>query len=474
MRIFVKQLDFTMSSISPISPLSPVSPVSLAKVSAKPPHLVLNQHSSSLSGMEIAVPSPLTPMFRDSRSSSSKPLPPTPRKEPLPYSPHSAPTSRKASSTYSNSKEERPSTPVSQMKSFTTYTNPKEDRPRTPRFALQDEALSSKTFLAPPETRSSTSKMPDKVPTRPRLTQDAQTQGASDFVVRKKTSGNSILTEWKTPKYEYSDDEYGSSLPASRKASSQESWAPSECTQSAEERARDYTSVLPAFVPEPISSESGFLPSEMSARITDFFDGSLMPAPLVLSGNAEDRKLSSQFSSSDSEVASLRDEFKPSLKSRAKKAFHSRKASQERKEKALADLKMSQHRQAGELVTPKRASIQNGIDEMYSTLTGIYSPAKPKMKHDSANSNSKSKAVPGDLRRPATPMTPHQKSGKKALGSPKSPAPTKDDSVGKKLANVFQNGAMAVGFDTGKGQRVKTEEWRSQMKKKIVLVRPEG
>lgn len=194
-----------------------------------------------------------------------------------------------------------------------------------------------------------------------------------------------------------------------------------------------------------------------------------MPSPLVLSGNAEDRKLSSQFSSSDSEVASLRDEFKPSLKSRAKKAFHSRKASQERKEKALADLKISQHRQAGELGTPKHASIQNGIDEMYNTLTGIYSPAKPKMKNDSASPNSRSKAVPGDLGRPATPVTPHQKSGKKALDSPK-----KDDSVGKKLANVFQNGAMAVGFDKGKEQRVKTEEWRSQMKKKIVLVRPEG
>lgn len=262
-----------MSSISPISPLSPVSPDSPAEYLAKPPHLVLNQHSSSLSGMEIAVPSPLTPRFGDSRASSSKPLPPTPRKDSVPYGPHSAPTSRKASSTYSNPKEERPSTPMSQKKASTTYTNFMEDRPRTSRFALQDEVLSSKTFPAPPETRSSTSKLPDKVPARPRLTRDARTQGASDFAAQKEPSENPIFTEWKAPRYEYSDDEYGSSLPGSRKASSQGSWAPSERTQSAEERARDYTSVLPAFVPEPFDSESDFYPLKFQLALSMFLMG---------------------------------------------------------------------------------------------------------------------------------------------------------------------------------------------------------
>ncbi|KAF6230126.1 hypothetical protein HO133_004465 [Letharia lupina] len=446
-----------MSSISPISPLSPISPMSPAKSSTRPTHLLLNQHSSSLSGMEIAVPSPLTPGFTYSRASSSKALPPTPRKDAIPYSPHSAPTSRKASSTYSNSKEERPSTSMTLRKPSTTYTNLKEERPRTPRFALQDEALSSKTFLAPSETRSSTSKLPDKVPLRPQLTRDAHTHGASDFTGRKQPSGNSFFTEWKAPKYEYSDDEFSSSLPASRRDSSQGSWAPSERTQSAEERARDYTSVLPAFVPEPVYSESGYLPSEMSARITDVLDGSLMPAPLILSGNSEDRKLSSQFSCSDSEVDSLHDESKPSLKSRAKKAFHSR--TQERREKAHTDLQLPQHGQAGELTTAKRASLQNGIDEMYNTLTGLYSPAKSKMKHDS--DNFKSKAIARDPRHPATRVKAYQESGKRAWDSPrspKSPAPKRDDSVGKKLASVFQNGAMAVGFERGKEQKMKNEE----------------
>ncbi|KAL9069262.1 MAG: hypothetical protein Q9161_005669 [Pseudevernia consocians] len=380
--------------------------------------------------MEIAVPSPLTPAFRDCRASTSKALPPTPRKASIPYNSHSAPTSRKASTTGSNLEEERP---------------------RAPRFALQNEVLSSKTFLSPPGARSSTSKIPDIVPLRPQLKRDVQTQGAYDLTAREQPSGSLIFTEWKAPKYEYSDDEYGSSVPTSRKASSHGSWAASERTQSAEERARDYTSVLPAFVPEPFYSESGFVPSEMSARITDVFDGALMPAPLVLSGNSEDRKLSSQFSSSDSEVDSLHDESKRSLKSRAKKAFHSRKASQERREKAHADLKLLQHRQASELTTAKHASLQKGIDEMYNTLTGLYSPAKPKMKHNAANS--KSNAIGGDLRRQATPVTAHEKSGKKAWDSPK-----RDDSVGKKLASVFQNGSMAVGFDRGKEQRLKKEE----------------
>lgn len=215
--------------------------------------------------------------------------------------------------------------------------------------------------------------------------------------------------------------------------------------------------MLPAFVPGPVYSESGYLPSEMSARITDVLDGSLMPAPLILSGNSEDRKLSSQFSCSDSEVDSLHDESKPSLKSRAKKAFHSR--TQERREKAHADLQLPQHGQAGELTTAKRASLQNGIDEMYNTLTGLYSPAKSKMKHDS--DNFKSKAIARDPRHPATRVKAYQESGKRAWDSPrspKSPAPKRDDSVGKKLASVFQNGAMAVGFERGKEQKMKNEE----------------
>ena len=443
-----KHSHLTMSSISPISPLSPVSPMSPAKTSARPPHLVLYQHSSSLSGMEIAVPSPLTPGSQDSSASSSKPLPSTPRKAYFPYSSHNASTSRNASYTYSNPKEERPGTPKTPKKSSTTNINFKEERPSTPRFALQDDALSSKNFLAPPESRSSTSKVPDKVPSRPRLARNAQTQGAPNFAARKSPLGNSILSGWKATEYEYSDDEYGSSLPASREASRQGSWAPSEPMQSAEERARDYTAVLPAFVPEPFDSESTFWPPEMTARITDVFDGSLMPAPLVLSGNSEDRKLSSQFSSSDSEVDSLCDDSKPSLKARSKKAFHSRKASQERREKACADLKVSQQCQADESSITKHTSLQNGIDEIYNTLTGLYSPVKPKKQQEPAKS--KNKAIAGDLHRPITPMAADQRS--------ESPVRKKDDSVGKKLASVFQNGAMAVGFDRGREERIKKDE----------------
>ena len=447
-----KHSDLAMSSISPISPLSPVSPMSPARVSTRPPHLVLYQHSSSLSGMEIAVPSPLTPGSQDSRTRSSKRLPPTPRK---------------GSYTYSNPKEEAPGTPITPRKPCTTNTNLKEEQRSTPKFALQDNVLSSKTFLAPPKSRSSTSEVPDIVPSRPRLTRDAQTQGAPDFAARKSPLGKSVFSEWKAPEYDYSDDEYGSSLPASRAASRQGSWAPSEAsggTQSAEERARDYTAVLPAFVPELFDSDSTSRPFEMTARITDFFDESLMPSPLVLSGNSEDRKLSSQFSSSDSEAGNLHDDSKPSLKARAKKAFHSRKASQERREKGPADLNLLQHSQADESSIAKHTSLQNGIDEMYNTLTGLYSPAKPKKQYEPAKS--KSRAIAGDPRRPTTPVAADQKS--------ESPVRKKDDSVGKKLASVFQNGAMAVGFDRGREERVKKDEWRAEMKRKIVLVKAQG
>ncbi len=398
------------------------------------------------------MPSPLTPGFQSSLTSSSKALPPIPRKgSALYYTPHSAPISRKASSTFSIPTPERPDTPMTSGKSSTTYFNLKDERPRTPRSALQDEVIASNAWLVPPETRSSTSKIADKVAPRPQLKREARTHEASDLAAPKQSLGNLVSSQWKAPKYEYSDDEYGSSLPTSRKASSHGSWAPSEHTQSAEERARDYTSVLPVLVSEPSYSESGNLSSEMSARITDVFDGSLTPLPLALSGNSEDRKLSSQFSDSDSEVESLLGESKPSLRSRAKKAFNPRKVSQERKEKAPAGLRLSQH---SELTASNRNSLQNGTDDMYTTLTGLYSPSKPKTKHNSATAKS-------SPRRPTTPLTADGKPGKKGwevLKSQQSPALRKDDSVGKKLASVLQNGALAVGLDRGRERKMKNEE----------------
>ena len=392
-------------------------------------------------------------MFNDPRASSSKALPPIPRKASVPYHrSYSAPTSRKGSSTDSNAEDEIHGTPMTPKKQSSTYNKAKKDRLKTPRSALRDEAQFSNTLLGPPGTRSSTSKVPDKVPPRPQLKRDAQTREGSDFAIRKQPSENSMFNERKSPNYESSDDEYGSSLPTSRKASRQGSSALWERTQSAEERAREYTSMLPAFVPEPFDLESVFSAPKMTARIIDVSDGSPTPLPLVLSGNSEDRKLSSQFS--DSEVESLLEESKPSLKSRAKKAFNSRKTSQERKADAPTDMKLSQHSQAGESTSSNRASLQSGIDEMYNTLTGIYSPGKSKMKHNSANSKS-------NLSRPSTPSTADETSGKRlwdSLKSPKSPAPQKEDSVGKKIASVLQNGALAVGFERGKEQKVKNEE----------------
>ena len=398
------------------------------------------------------MPSPLTPGFNDYHASNRKALPPLPGRASDPYySSHSAPTSRKGSYVYTNPGEEKPSTLMTSRKSSATYFNLMEERPKTPRSGLQNEALSSKTLLVPPDTRSSTSMIPDKVPQRPQL---RRTKGASDFPVRKQPSENSIFAERKAPKYEYSDDEYCSSLPISKKASSQGSWVPSEPMPSAEERAKDYTSVLPAFVPEPCHQESGFLSSEVSARITNVIDEPLMPASLLLSGNDEDRKLSSQFSSSDSDNDSLMSESKPSLKSRAKKAFSPRKVPQERKDKAHAGLRVSQHSQGSELTTANLASLQNGIDEMYNTLTGFYSPAKSRMRDDSPNSKN-------NPRRPATPLTADSRPGRRAwdsLKSPKNPASKRDESVGKKLASVLQNGVMAVGLDRGKEQKLKDEE----------------
>ena len=396
------------------------------------------------------MPSPLTPGFNDYHASNRKALPPLPGRASAPYySSHSAPTSRKGSYVYTDPGEEKPSTPMTSRKSSATYFNLMEERPKTPRSVLQNGALSSKTLLVPPDTRSSTSMTPDKVPQRPQL---RRTKGASDFPVREQPSENAIFAERMAPKYEYSDDEYCSSLPISKKASSRGSWVLSEPMPSAEERAKDYTSVLPAFVPEPCHQESGFLSSEVSARITNVTDEPLMPASLLLSGNDEDRKLSSQFSSSDSDNDSLMSESKPSLKSRARKAFSPRKVPQERKDKTYAGSRVSRHSQGSELTTANLASLQNGIDEMYNTLTGFYS--KSRMRDDSPSSKNKPC-------RPTTPLTADSRPGRRAwdsLKSPKSPASKRDESVGKKLASVLHNGAMAVGLDRGKEQKLKKEE----------------
>lgn len=332
----------------------------------------------------------------------------------------------------------------------------------------------------------------------------------TNLSVERKRSEDSRYSEWKAPKYEEMDDDLDVPPSYSRKSSGQQSRNASGNQQSAEDFARDYESVLPAFVPELHFSDINLLPSAMSPRITDVVDESLVPLPLRLS-TAEDSQPSSHFSSSSSEADKLQNDNRPSLRSRARKAFQSRKSSQEAMGKMrprsntskAADVSQESH--ASELIPPTHASNQHGISDIHDNLTSLHGPLKTKAKLESAKP--RSTAIPRELRSPASPISPYQKNSKKTFGetkggrSPKSPSsrvkfsgtdlfprPKKDEvsaspikggktsieseSMGKKLASAFQNGAMAaVGLNRGKEELRKNEERREQMKKKIVIVK---
>ena len=177
----------------------------------------------------------------------------------------------------------------------------------------------------------------------------------------------------------------------------------------AEQHADEYKAILPRnstipdVVPEPYHEGFNALPGPMSPRITDVVDETCVPQPLRMSIGL-DSNASSRFSSSSSDVPSLDEEKSKSFKSRAKKAFHSRKLSQEKSAKKRRDTNTtSQPSNIGERsnatsMTPsERASIQKGIIDMYETLTHMYDPSN--------KYTSRKQEVPASQDKPASEAT---------------------------------------------------------------------
>ena len=378
--------------------------------------------------MEIAAPksSPRSKKVENSSEyHSAKPLPPTPTLQ-IPLI-----TSSRASSLASS---RAPST----ASLSSVYT---EDVPPTPKYV----PFRRETILPAPKVayeasmyRSSTSMVPDMLPSRPKPTRHAKTQAILQKPAAIRTGPpESIFSEWRAPRYEEQNDDEGPRFPTPVRILAEKS---REVQHIAEQHADEYRSILPrastlaSIDSEPYYDGLNSLPAPMSPRITDVVDETLVPRPLRMS-TAIDSNASSHFSSTSSELMAFKREGGASQKSRAK-AFQSRTHSQETPAKksaisntATKSSNVEDRSKVMSMTPSERASIQKGIIDMYDNLTSLYDPSnryappprpKPKIefplpKRDVLKEYHESTVMP---------RTPYQRSGHKAGENAESPSPS--------------------------------------------------
>ena len=348
-------------------------------------------------------------------------------------------------------------------------------------------------LLQPKTYRASSSKIPDQPPLRPKLLRDTQSHAASDPIVERRRA-------------EQSQHRYPAGTTSERKMN--------HSSQKAQQHAEDYesvlhtrSSVLPSIVPDQLYSDSGHLPSRMSPRITDVVDQSLVPSPLKY-GNSEEP--GSHFSSdSSSDAGSCHSGLRDSVRSYARRTFSKRSFTPEAgdKDRPNSASPSKPKSRLGSMASQRRASLQHGIEEMYDTLTSFsLSPAKHKPPAMQLETGSKVR-IPRERRSPAISLTPYQMIGVKAfedagspkssktsflpslsskgsrrklgsstrspnLSSPESPSPKRP--VVKKWAAAFQSKTTrmesAIGLETNRVKRSKSEKKRAELKKKITVV----
>lgn len=366
------------------------------------PMLLSNHSSSSLDGMEI-VSRRSSLRSENSKNAATnhkaKPLPPTPT---LRFPPR---RSSRASSALSS---RRPSFASSRSRTHSTassiYT---EDVPPAPKYLAfrKDTLLPSAWFESDSESikeRCSTLNVPETLLSGPK--NHSSLQGSS---IMPKDLPESLFTEWNPPKYQESDDDEIDETHSMASANHNR-----EAQQTAEQHANDYMSVLarasmmPVRDGEPYPEGYNSLPAPVSPRITDVVDETLVPRPLRKS-TALDSSTSSHFSDSSGYMA-LKEEYAESFKSRAKKAFHSHKFSQDKTKKRPASQPTPVESNNGErgqilsITLSERASIQRDIIEMYDTLSSLYDPLK---QHDPTPELKPRIEIVEDFQSPAMPIT---------------------------------------------------------------------
>ncbi|KAI4156646.1 MAG: hypothetical protein L6R39_001073 [Caloplaca ligustica] len=416
-----------------------------------------------------------------------------------------------------------PPTPHTPRRPSSVYSVRKDD---------QKDLLPASIYLAPTQYRSSTSRLPDPTPARPRLTREAQTHTLADPVVKRglgQEEQPAPSTRAPNVGPELSLDSLSiraSQRPAGKKMAAVE-------YDSAQQHADTYTSVLHAQtaaltfpVPEHFHLEQQLPASPMSGCITEVVDLSLIPSPLrITSSFEESERPPSRFSDSSSEVEVHHDGLRKSLKGLAQKAFHSRTESKDTDDTDWAAFTRFQEKTSltprrqsriSSFVGHRRASVQQSISGMYDTLTSLAGPSKA-VKPTPIATNVPPKLHKPRVKSPAIPVTPYQEMGPKAwetaskrskktfksdktrsdgashlslstqdkkshvqfstpvysapLPADKSPKPR---SMVDKLASAFSSGTVqvesAVGLNTSRVKRTKSEKKREELKRKIKVI----
>ena len=395
---------------------------------------------------------------------------------------------------------EKPLPPTPRRPS-SAYTGPPNETELSYDGSIVDQYFANE-ILQPNTFRASASKIPDRTPLRPKLLRDSQLHAASDPVVERRRAEQN----------QHRDTE--EIIHARTK---------SRPTNNANQHAQDYesvlytwSSVLPSIAPKPFYSDHGHLPLRMSPRNTHVMDQSLVPPPLRFSNITYNSPASRFSSDSSSDAGSCHSGLRDSVRSYAKKTFSKRSFTPEVVDNSYLPSPSKPKSRLGSMASQRRASIQHGIEEMYDTLTS-FSLTSAKHKPPAMQfENTRKIRISRERRSPAIPLTPYQILGVKAfedtassrssktsflpslssrgskrksstsirsrgipIRTPRNHSSSSEDTrpkppLSRKLAAVLSNGTTqiesAIGLETNRVKRSKSEKRRAELKKKITVV----
>lgn len=408
--------------------------------------------------LEQSVGTPLqSPLLPEIHLPPDKPLPPTPR---------------------------RPSSAYTAL--------PDEPEPHFYERSIADEYFAHET-LQPTVYRASAVGIPDPIPIRPKLLRDTQGHGASEPIVERRRAEQNL---------------YGDTGQLAHP------WAAKQHAENYESVLHGRSSNLPSIAPDSFFSDHGHPSTTLSPRITDVVDQSLLPSPLRFSDATYDEPTSYFSSDSSSDGGSRQSGIRGSMKSYAKKKLSKRKDTPEATETTHLSSPQKPKSRLGSTVSEGRTSKQHGTEDMYDTLTSLsLSPGRPKTPAMESEKN----RISRESRSPAIPLTPYQVIGAKAFEDsasiksskssfllsrssreskrrPDTPTRTKKSTTenagkyfalpedtspkrrpfSKRLAAAFSSGTTqletAIGLDTNRVKRSKSEKKRAELKKKITIV----
>jgi hypothetical protein len=445
--------------------------------------------SGSLSGMEIPISK--QSLYFGPSSWSIYPVPHGTIENPLP------PTPRKPSSVYSLGHDEEAG---GQMRN------------------IPDALLPPDLLLQPTTYRSSTSIVPVMSADRPPLLRYQLGHAVSDSILERRRVQREDLAELGIHSSQLLTQHPISDTPTHREPQTKGLHELDLQRRDADHHASTYesvlhtrSSVLTSFTSEPYSNYT-HSSTEMSPRITDVVDQSLLPPPLRYSTVVADSRPSSHLSSSSSTTEIIESRVRDSLRTYARKALHlqtptvaarSKREDQNNSATNAADWASSILRRGSSVAGQRRGSVQQGISHMYNSLRKIsITSALPK-----TVGNATKVRLPRELRSPAIPITPYQQMGTKAWErSSKSPknsrpgsaisnhfhSPPKEDkksfrhdhrgrnqetkpiSLVNKLITAFHSGTVqvesAIGLNKPRNKHSKAEFRREEFKKKIVVI----